>query len=80
MYKSKDTEIERLTLALLFSQKEKQYLEQRRDDAFNALLELTVERRRVLSVVQGNSSLMGMQYQLKARASQTRLEAHEETE
>ncbi len=39
-----------------------------------------VERRRVLSTVQDSSSLMGMQYQMKARASQTRLEAHEETE
>jgi hypothetical protein len=31
--------------------KEKEILEQRRDMAFNELLELLVERRRVLSVV-----------------------------
>jgi hypothetical protein len=33
------------------SLKEKEYLEKRRDEAFNALLELMVERRRILSMV-----------------------------
>ena len=62
------------------SVKEKEYLEHRRDEAFNALLELMVERRRVLSIVQDSSSLMSMQYQMKAEASQTRMEAHDTAE
>lgn len=51
LYKTKDAEIERLQMSLYMTVKEKEILEQRRDAAFNELLELLVERRRVLSVV-----------------------------
>lgn len=76
LYKSRDAEIERLQLSVLMSLKEKEYLEHRRNEAFNALLDLMVERRRVLGLVQDHT--MGMQYHhgVKVRASQTRLEAH----
>eukprot|EP00347_Sterkiella_histriomuscorum_P023923 403332919 len=80
LYKSKDAEIERLQMSLYMSVKEKEILEQRRDAAFNELLELLVERRRVLSVVQDYTGMMGMQYDSKAQANQTRMEAHEMAE
>eukprot|EP00347_Sterkiella_histriomuscorum_P007897 403347143 len=80
LYKSKDAEIERLQMSLYMSVKEKGILEQRRDAAFNELLELLVERRRVLSVVQDYTGMMGMQYDSKAQANQTRMEAHEMAE
>ena len=51
LYKSRDAEIERLQLSVLMSAKEREYLEKRRDEAFNTLLDLMVERRRVLGIV-----------------------------
>lgn len=67
-------------MSLYMTVKEKEILEQRRDAAFNELLELLVERRRVLSVVQDYTGMMGMQYDNKAQANQTRMEAHEMAE
>ena len=40
--------------------KEKKFEEYRRDDAFNALADILVERRRLLAMVHANMSLMGM--------------------
>jgi hypothetical protein len=69
LYKSKDSEIERLQMSLYMSVKEKEILEQRRDAAFNSLLELLVERRSVLSAVKDYTGMMGMQYDSKAQAN-----------
>lgn len=77
LYKTKDMEIERLHLSAQMAFSERQMLEQRRDHAFNALLELFVERRRMLSMVQENTSVMGMQYQRSAEMSNHRMEAHD---
>ncbi|CDW82569.1 UNKNOWN [Stylonychia lemnae] len=80
LYKSKDAEIERLQLSLYMTVKEKEILDKRRDDSFNQLLELLVERRRILSQVQDYSGMMGMQYDMKAQANSTRMQAHEMAE
>ena len=64
-------------MALSRSVKEKELLEQRRDGAFNTLLELLAERRQILSMVQDNADLMGMSYlNAKSDIQSQRLEAH----
>jgi hypothetical protein len=44
-YKSKDREIDYLSMNLMMSSKEKELLEERRDEAFSQLVDLMAERR-----------------------------------
>lgn len=62
LYKSKDREIDYLSMTLQMAEKEKDLVEQRRDEAFSALIDLMAERRRVLSMVQDSAEVMGMRY------------------
>ncbi len=50
-YKSRDKEIDRLAITLSGAYKEKEFLQIRRDEAFNTLIELMAERRRILGLV-----------------------------
>jgi hypothetical protein len=62
LYKSKDREIDYLTMTVEMQSKERDLVEKKRDEAFSQLIDLLSERRRVLGVIQDNSSLMGMRY------------------
>lgn len=62
LYKSKDREIEYLTMAVEMQSKERDLIERRRDEAFSQLVDLLAERRRVLGVLQDNAQLMSMRY------------------
>ena len=62
LYKSKDREIDYLNMTVEIQSKERDLVEKRRDEAFSQLVDLLAERRRVLGVIQDNSTLMGMRY------------------
>ena len=62
LYKSKDREIEYLTMTVEIQSKERDLIEKRRDEAFSQLVDLLSERRRVLGVIQDNAQLMSMRY------------------
>lgn len=62
LYKSKDREIDMLAMSLQMATKEREIVEQRRDQAFSQLVDLLAERRRVLGVVQDRADLMSMRY------------------
>jgi len=62
LYKSKDREIEYLTMTVEIQSKERDLIEKRRDEAFSQLVDLLSERRRVLGVIQNNAQLMSMRY------------------
>jgi hypothetical protein len=60
LYMSRDREIEDMQMKLEMKIKEKKFEEYRRDDAFNSLSDILVERRRLLAMVHANMTLMGM--------------------
>jgi len=62
LYKSKDREIEYLTMTVEIQSKERDLIEKRRDEAFSQLVDLLSERRRVLGIIQDNAQLMSMRY------------------
>ena len=62
LYKSKDREIEYLTMTVEIQSKERDLIEKRRDEAFSQLVDLLSERRRVLGVIQDNAHLMSMRF------------------
>ena len=62
LYKTKDKQIDYLAMGLQMANKEKELIEQRRDQAFSSLIDLMAERRRVLSLVQDKADLMSLRY------------------
>lgn len=62
LYKSKDREIEYLTMTVEVQSKERDLVERRRDEAFSQLVDLLAERRRVMGVLSDNAQLMSMRY------------------
>jgi hypothetical protein len=51
LYQLRDREIDDMQIKLKMKMKEKQFEEYRRDEAFNALADILVERRRLLALV-----------------------------
>lgn len=68
LYKTKDREIDYLQMKTVMALREKEQLEERRDEAFNTLVDLMGERRRILGLVQDSAELMGMRYLNDAKA------------
>lgn len=65
-------EIERLSVDYYMIQQEKTILQERRDAAFKAMLEVLVDRRQLLSVVQDFSGMFGRSYKVQAQKSEIR--------
>ena len=51
LYKTKDREIDFLSMSLQMITKEREIVEKRRDESFSSLIDLLAERRRILGVV-----------------------------
>lgn len=49
-------------MRLYHMSKEKEFIQMRRDEAFNALTEMVVERRRLIGFIQDYTQYMGAQY------------------
>lgn len=81
LYKLKDREIDTLSLQLSMSHKQKEIVEQRRDEAFSQLIDLMAERRQILSMVQDRADMIGMRYiDSRADEQERRLQSHETAE
>ena len=56
--------------------KDKELIQQRRDEAFQSLLDLTSERRRLLSIInEKDSTLMQLQFSITEDKRQERMDA-----
>jgi hypothetical protein len=78
LYKSKDRDADELRMRLYAMSKEKEFIQERRDAAFNALSEMIVERRRMIGYISDYTQYMGATYMnAKKEVQRTRDEGND---
>lgn len=80
LYKQRDAQIDKMEIKLKLMLGDKAMLQKHRDESFKNLLDLNVERRKMLMALGSYTDVIGMAYSSKVEQNQPRLEMHQAIE